>query len=146
MKGGKTVYTVAELVQLLGLSTENQVRNRIEAVRDLLVPELRRGPNNQLLVTERGLELLRGLQDLVQSGYTLKEASNILRYKAEQDENSFFQVSHKSEQNRENPGPGWQQLLEHLARELEELRRRVDALEAAHRPRPPWWLSWLGGD
>lgn len=139
------MYTVAELVELLGLATANQVRNRIEAVRDLLLPELRRGPNNQLLVSERGLELLRGLQALVESGYTLKEASNILRYKAEQEESSLISISRESKQNQEKPPPGWQQLLEHLARELEELRRRVDALEAAHRPRPPWWLPWLGG-
>jgi len=79
------MYTVGELVSLLRLSTENQVRNRIEAIRDLLLPHLRRGPNNQLLLTDEGLRLLYDLQALCETGHTLKEAANILRFKAESD-------------------------------------------------------------
>lgn len=143
------MHTVPELVALLGLSTENQVRNRIEAVRDILLGLLRRGPNNQLLVTDDGLRLLRDLQTLCETGHTLAEASNIIRYRQHKDEEIAVGVSSTIAQNRAIPDQAsdlaWRTLVEHLASEVRELTGRVAALEAAaHRKHPPtgWWERW----
>jgi len=73
------MHTIPNLRKALGLTTANQVRNRIEAIKDLLAGDLRRGPNNQILVSDAGLDLLRRLQELYDSGLTLTEASEILR-------------------------------------------------------------------
>ena len=67
------MYTINDLRRKLGLSTINQVRNRIDAIKDLLIDHLRRGPNNQILLTDAGLALLRRLQDLYDSGLTISE-------------------------------------------------------------------------
>lgn len=143
------MHSIPELVSLLGLSTENQVRNRIEAVRDLLLGSLRRGPNNQILVTDDGLQLLRDLQALCETGHTLTEAANIVRYRQQRDERWIAGVSPTMSQNgtkQDEPGGGgWQALVEHLAAEVRDLAARVAALEAAaHRDRPPgaWWERW----
>lgn len=143
------MYTVPELVTLVGLSTENQVRNRIEAIRDLLLGSLRRGPNNQILVTEEGLRLLRDLQALCETGHTLTEAANLLRYKMQQDEDKFSggspTLAHGEAKQNKTEEAGWAVLVEHLAAEVRELAQRVAALEAAsHRSGPPpaWWERW----
>ena len=73
------MHTITSLRKSLGLSTTNQVRNRIEAVRDVLGPHLRRGPNNQILLTDDGVALLRQLQELYDSGLRMNEASDVLR-------------------------------------------------------------------
>lgn len=139
------MYSVRELVALLGVSTENQVRNRIEAIRDLLLPHLRRGPNNQLLLTEEGLRLLRDLQALCETGHTLKEAANILRFRLESNGIKSNQASQETRENRGSPGEGWQALLEHLAQEVRDLSERVRALEARLQASPrqgAWWERW----
>ncbi|MGC9529512.1 MAG: hypothetical protein ACP5G2_02685 [Candidatus Bipolaricaulaceae bacterium] len=139
------MYTVAELIRLLGLTTANQVRNRIEAVRDLLVADIRRGPNNQMLITDQGLATLRSLQDLCERGHTLKEAANILRYDADKSAVMDDQIATKT---GTNPDSGWVQLVEHLAGEVRELQRRISDLERAvlHRGgQAPWWTQWAGG-
>ncbi|MCR4392553.1 MAG: hypothetical protein NUV94_07335 [Candidatus Acetothermia bacterium] len=140
------VYTVSELVRLLGLSTENQVRNRIEAVRDLLAGAIRRGPNNQILLTEDGLSTLRDLQALCETGYTLTDAANLLRYKTETKEQKLVGISGKTEPNRDEPGDvGWRALVEHLAEDVRRLADRVAALEVMVQReigQAPWWERW----
>jgi hypothetical protein len=143
------MYTVPELVPLVGLSTENQVRNRIEAIRDLLLGSLRRGPNNQILVTEEGLRLLRDLQALCETGHTLTEAANLLRYKMQRDEEKISGGSPALVRTEAKPNKtedaGWAVLVEHLAAEVRELAQRVAALEAASQrsgPPPTWWERW----
>jgi DNA-binding transcriptional MerR regulator len=140
------VYTVREIVSLLGLSTENQVRNRIEAIRDLLLPHLRRGPNNQLLLTEEGLRLLRELHVLCETGHTLKEASNILHFREEQKshtvETALCETGKKSVKEEKGAEEGWRLLLEHLAQEVRDLSERVRLLEArvlSKEAQMPWW-------
>lgn len=76
------MHTVASLRKSLGLQTTNQVRNRIDAIKDVLIAQVRRGPNNQILVTDDGFEMLRQLQELYDSGLTINEASDVLRTKA----------------------------------------------------------------
>lgn len=142
------MYTVPELVKLLGLSTENQVRNRIEAVRDLLLGSIRRGANNQLLLTEDGLALLRDLQTLCESGHTLTEAANVLRYRAQREEEKSTggssPVVRFSPKEGEAGGGGWEALVRHLEAEVRDLAARVAALEAAVRREAPgaWWERW----
>ena len=143
------MYTVRELVSVLGLSTENQVRNRIEAIRDLLLPHLRRGPNNQLLLTEEALRLLRDLQALCETGHTLKEASNILRFNVESNQVSYNGPSNETYRNRVKPEEdgeaGWRALLAHLAAEVRDLAERVRVLEArvlAQESQMTWWERW----
>jgi len=77
------MHTISTLRKALGLATANQVRNRIEAVRDVLEPYLRRGPNNQILLTDDGLAVLRQLQELYDSGLRMAEASDVLRHTAD---------------------------------------------------------------
>ncbi|MGQ9699864.1 MAG: hypothetical protein ACUVQS_02200 [Candidatus Bipolaricaulaceae bacterium] len=143
------MYTVRELVSILGVASENQVRNRIEAIRDLLLPHLRRGPNNQLLLSEAGLTLLRDLQALCETGHTLKEAADILRFRFELKEERISRVQEESGQNQEKRGgpkeEGWQALVEHLAAEVRDLAERVRALEArvqAQTRQTAWWENW----
>jgi len=133
-------------VKILGLSTENQVRNRIEAVRDLLAADIRRGPNNQLLITEQGLALLRSLQALCETGHTLKEASNILRYEINRkDERLARPGSETGQKLDKQEETGWEALVEHLAAQVRALERRVAALEARRAGEgEPWWLRWTG--
>ncbi len=146
------MYTVSQLVDVLHLETENQVRNRLNALRDQLVGHLRRGPNNQLLVTETGLELLRSLQALCETGYTLREASSLVRYNDEHIGTklrtaSTPPVSNQDKQGEtgEFPAQGWTALVRHLADQVNALDARVAALEAsAHstRGQTPWWETW----
>lgn len=128
------MYGIGELVKVLGLKTETQVRNRIEAIRDLIEPYLQRGPNNRILVDERGLELLRALQALCESGKTVKEAAKYLRASAE-----------PTEKKPKKPGESWsetetQELLRHLEEEVRFLRRLL--LENHPRQPTPWWHEW----
>lgn len=140
------MYTVPELVRLLGLSTENQVRNRIEAVRDLLAGAIRRGPNNQILLTEDGVSTLRDLQALCETGHTLSDAANLLRYKVETQEKKLIGISDKTKQNQDEPGDaGWRALVEHLAEDVRRLAERVAALEAMVQReigQAAWWERW----
>ncbi len=143
------MYTVRELASLLGMTTENQVRNRIEAIRDLLLPYLRRGPNNQLLLTEEGLSLLRDLQALCETGHTLKEAGNILRFRSELNSEKMHKAQAKTEPNaekrNETEDEGWKTLVEHLAAEVRDLAERVRVLEArlqAQTRQAAWWETW----
>ncbi len=135
------MYTIAQIVELLGLSSENQARNRIEAVRDLLAGTLRRGRNNQLLVTESGLDLLRALHALCESGHTLKEAGDLLRYRADQNDVTLLPDKDKTGSN-ETIDRGWEALIDHLSRQIQALEARVTALERRTAERSgalPWW-------
>lgn len=145
------MYTVSQLVDVLGLETDNQVRNRLNALRDQLLGHLRRGPNNQLLVTETGLELLRSLQALCETGYTLREAAARVRYDEEQTARNFVTPTDQSHPNvaKEDQGSlsadATAVLLKHLSEQVRALEARVAALEAqnltqaGHRP---WWERW----
>jgi len=140
------MHTITSLRKTLGLSTTNQVRNRIEAIRDVLGDHLRRGPNNQILLTDAGLDLLRELQELYDGGLTMTEASSVLRTKAYKKDFMPVTVSQSLAPNdtipREtNPDPSSD------AVELARLRERIAVLEAELRTREQprsdrsvtWW-------
>lgn len=124
------MYSVRELVRILGLQTETQVRNRIEAIRDLLSPHLHRGPNNRILVDERGLELLRALQDLCERGKTVKEAAQALRGCSDREGPAGISTS---------PPASTELLLRHLEEEIRFLR---DLLLKEKGTQTPWWERW----
>jgi len=139
------MHTITSLRKALGLSTTNQVRNRIDAVKDVLADHLRRGPNNQILLTDEGLQLLRKLQELYDSGLTMAEASDVLRAKAYKETAMEHPVSSPSARNRATPDETGL-LAKTLREELAFLRERIAFLESELRTREtemtPGSTSW----
>ena len=139
------MQTISDLRRALGLNTLNQARNRIEAIKDLLGQHLRRGPNNQILVSEGGVDLLRQLQDLYDSGLTLTEASEVLRSNIVNKgllkktvSSGFVQKQVIADDNSK--------LVAALKEEIAFLRQRVAFLEEQLKKEPaapsrPWWES-----
>jgi hypothetical protein len=122
------MYTISDLRKLLGLSTTNQVRNRIEAIKDVLAAELRRGPNNQILVSDAGADLLRRVQDLHDSGLTLTEASQVLRsnyFKKATITNEHLSGFAQNQTEASDTGS----LIAALTEEIAFLRKRVAFLD-----------------
>jgi hypothetical protein len=142
--------TISDLRKALGLSTTNQVRNRIEAIKDILSEYLRRGPNNQILITDDGVALLRRLQDLYDSGLTMAEASEILRNNANKKPLISNAIASGFVSNRMNAGND-SALIAALKEEIAFLRERVAFLEEecrgkGDRTRPPAWWEGLRED
>jgi len=141
------MHSISSLRQTLGLTTTNQVRNRIEAIKDLLLPHIRRGPNNQLLLTDGGLELLRRVQELSDSGLTIAEASDVVRSNTYQKDAIKEPVSFGFAAHKAKPSPD-AACFTSLREELASLRRRVAYLEAHLTPQPrsapdrdAWWSA-----
>ncbi len=138
------MYTINDIKRLLGLSTTNQVRNRIEAVKSLLAGELRRGPNNQILITDEGLGILKRLQDLYDSGLTIAQASEILRSNYDANANSLDRDFSGLISNRADRGSA-EELVRALKDEIAFLRTRIAYLEERLHGRaeteegPAWW-------
>ena len=138
------MHTITSLRKTLGLSTTNQVRNRIEAIRDVLGDHLRRGPNNQILLTDPGLDLLRDLQELYDSGLTMAEASDVLRMKNYRKDAAATTASPRLVPNDTIPHETHPRSSD--AQELARLRERIALLEAElramARPTPGRSVSW----
>ena len=141
------MHSINSLRQTLGLTSANQVRNRIEAIKDLLIAHIRRGPNNQILLTDAGAELLRRLQELHDSGLTMTEASDILRSSIYKQPSTKEDVSQRSSRNDAKPAQT-DSLAAAVREELASLRQRVAYLEQRlyserepGREPPPWWSS-----
>jgi len=139
----------------LGLSSDNQVRNRIERIKDLLSEHIRRGPNNQIFLTGPGLDLMKQLQELYDTGLTLAEASQVLRANADSNNRSSFPVSSTQRSNATKPDQAISELASALRDELTQIRKHITALEK-RLPLPadsetssddvqPWW-SYLRED
>ena len=140
------MHTISSLRKTLDLATTHQVRNRIGAIKDVLADHLRRGPNNQILITDEGATLLRQLQELYDSGLTMTEASAVLRAKTSTQAIpravalSGF-VSRDTKPSETSPAANG------LRQEIEFLRERVAYLEtrlqspapAMQREHPTWW-------
>ena len=144
---GVTMHSINSLRQTLGLTSANQVRNRIEAIKDLLIAHIRRGPNNQILLTDAGAELLRRLQELHDSGLTMTEASEILRANIYKKGSTDEPASHRSAQIDTKPSQT-DPLIATLREEVAFLRQRVLRLErqlyaerTADRKPLPWWAA-----
>lgn len=140
------MQTISSLRKTLGLSTTNQVRNRIEAIKDVLFDHLRRGPNNQILVADSGVDLLRQLQELYDSGLTMAEASDVMRAKADIKSKKQPAVSSRSAPNQLKPMED-RRLVSALQDEISFLRARVKQMEerlvshaeGAPSNSPGWW-------
>ncbi len=141
------MHSISSLRQTLGLTSANQVRNRIEAIKDLLIAHIRRGPNNQILLTDAGAELLRRLQELHDSGLTMTEASEILRASIYKKDAVEVPVSQRSLQIDTKPDQT-DSLIAALREEVAFLRQRLLQLEeqrhaerTVDRDPPPWWAA-----
>jgi len=147
------MHTITSLRKALDLSTTNQVRNRIDAVKDVLAAHLRRGPNNQILLTDEGLQILRRLQELYDSGLTMAEASEVLRATTNKDGYTREAVSSRTMLNQTIPSQTGD-LVRALRDEIAFLRERVTFLEAQLRAQrhkmgetaesPRWWERLRG--
>lgn len=143
------MYTINDLRKALGLTTNNQVRNRIDAIKDLLYPHLRRGPNNQILVADAGLVLLRQLQELHDSGLRISEASSVMSTNAELKHTRDNKIESRFTSNQVIPGD-CTRLVAALQEEIAFLRKRVEFLEkrdANTEPQPSrklWWEALRG--
>ena len=93
------MHTISMLRRTLGLSSDNQVRNRIERIKDLLSEHIRRGPNNQIFLTNPGLDLMKQFQELHDTGLTLAEASQVLRASSHLSDSSNRSISSGSRLN-----------------------------------------------
>jgi hypothetical protein len=140
------MHTISSLRKTLDLATTHQVRNRIDAIKDVLATHLRRGPNNQILVTDEGVTMLRRFQELYDGGLTMTEASEVMRAKAYTSRNTSIAVSHgfaPSDTKQHESGTVTRALREEIA----FLRERVAYLEtqlrsaaaATRSDRPQWW-------
>jgi hypothetical protein len=137
------MHTITDLRRTLGVSTTNQVRNRIEAIKDLLSDHLRRGPNNQILVADPGVDLLRRLQELYDSGLTITEASDVLRTNVLRKVQLVGEPSACFVRNLASPEER-ADLVASLRDEIAFLRERVRELESrathpSERPSREWW-------
>ena len=143
------MHTVSSLRKALGLTTTNQVRNRIEAVRDVLEPHLRRGPNNQILLSDDGLAMLRQMQELYDSGLTMTEASDVVRAKVLYQRPPAIAVSPGLAQHQTMPSESGGAPVRILQDEVRFLRNRLAELEgslarstppALNPEETPWWV------
>jgi hypothetical protein len=141
------MHSINSLRQTLGLTSANQVRNRIEAIKDLLIAHIRRGPNNQILLTDAGAELLRRLQELHDSGLRMTEASEVLRATIYKKDVTEYPVSRRLTSNDTKPDQT-ATFIAALREDLAFLRQRVAYLEqrllsegAPEHEQPPWWFA-----
>jgi hypothetical protein len=143
------MHTITMLRRTLGLASDNQVRNRIEQIKDLLSEHIRRGPNNQIFLTDQGLDLMKQFQELYDSGLTLSEASHVMRANAYKKESNASSVSSGFSEDQMKPTASFATLTDNLSAELTRLREQVAVLAAAQ-PRAaasetapdterPWW-------
>ena len=150
------MHTISMLRRTLGLSSDNQVRNRIERIRDLLSEYIRRGPNNQIFLTDPGLDLMKQLQELYDTGLTLSEASDVLRANSDVLGHSPTAALSSYGPNDMKQGQTASELASALQDELTLIRKHIAALEK-RLPSPtddaetssvdiqPWW-SYLRED
>jgi hypothetical protein len=146
---GGFMHTITMLRRALGLSSDNQVRNRMERIKDLLVEHIRRGPNNQIFLTEPGLEIMRQFQALHDTGLTLTEASNVMRTTAIKYDTVERSVSLRSRINDTKPDQQQSNLTSALLEEMVLIRTHITALQAqlpssGNNTAPsddarPWW-------
>lgn len=124
------MHTISMLRRALGLSSDNQVRNRMERIKDLLVEHVRRGPNNQIFLTEPGLEIMRRFQELYDTGLTLAEASTVVRTTSFNYWNTTPAVSSRSRLNDDKLDQPTSNLTSALLEEIVLIRKHMAALQA----------------
>ncbi len=149
--------TIKKLTDILDLDTVYQTRNRINAIHDILEDHIKRGDNNQLLVNSTGVEMLKRLQDMYESGLLLDEAADIVRseYPMEGGSGSSEDLSGS---DTDQTKAGENEFRRHLIEEIEFLRSRLGEMKEANEKKEseafsevdlteadgePWWYDWL---
>lgn len=147
------MHTISMLRRTLGLSSDNQVRNRIERIKGLLAEHIRRGPNNQIFLTEPGLEIMRQFQELCDTGLTLAEASQVMRLNSQYTDHVSSPVSSRLSSDQRKPDEANSAmaapLIANVMEELAQIRMHLAALQQqallphedgslSAEPRP-WW-------
>ena len=119
-------YTLEELQTILGLRSIPAVRQRVNLIRNVLEERmwLRRGANNEILITHDGLEILRHMEDLRRKGLTLRQAAQRV----------LDELGYGQERPPANDVKELKARLERLESKLAELEGLCAALER----------SWLG--
>lgn len=147
---GGEMKTVKQLKDILGLNTVHQVRNRIESINEVISEHIKRGENNEVLVSDRGVQLLTRLQDLYESGLLLSEAAEIVMSENSYSGQDDLQPDLEGiEKNRTTPSES--ELTEHLRQEVRFFRELLESSltgrEKGESPMPEsdgWWTAWLG--
>jgi hypothetical protein len=143
------MHTISMLRRTLGLSSDNQVRNRMERIKDLLAEHIRRGPNNQIFLTDPGLELMKQFQELHDSGLTLREASQVIRATSGIQPDMVRSVSSRSRTNETKADQTTTDLTTTLLDQVAQIRAHLSSLqqqlsaqpsnEALRQDALPWW-------
>ncbi len=144
--------SVRQLKEVLGLNTIHQTRNRIKAVKEVIQPYVKRGENNEILVGEEGVAILKELQDLYESGLLLGEAADVVRSEYISEEDSKISTdSYSSIKDLTKPEKKVD-LTEYLLEELEFQRKLILNLTREEeagpqrtrgREKEQWWVEWI---
>jgi len=144
--------SVRQLKEVLGLNTIHQTRNRIKAVEEVIQPYVKRGENNEILVGEEGVAILKELQDLYESGLLLGEAADVVRSEYISEEDSKVSTdSYSSIEDLAKPEKKVD-LTEYLLEELEFQRKLILNLSRGEEAEPQgnrerekgqWWAEWI---
>ncbi len=145
--------SIRQLKDILGLNTIHQTRNRIKAVEKVIQPYVKRGENNEILVSEDGITILTKLQDLYESGLLLGEAADVVRsdYISEEeievDSDSYTSIENSTKQEDKID------LVEYLLEELEFQRKLIlnmsekgeetEKLQKKENESDKWWVDWI---
>ena len=145
--------SIRQLKDILGLNTIHQTRNRIKAVEEVIQPYVKRGENNEILVSEDGITILTKLQDLYESGLLLGEAADVVRsdYISEEeievDSDSYTSIENSTKQEKKID------LVEYLLEEIEFQRELIlnmsekgnetEKLQKKGNGSDKWWVDWI---
>ncbi|MFP3952530.1 MAG: hypothetical protein ACLFVS_00200 [Candidatus Acetothermia bacterium] len=141
--------SVRQIKNILGLNTIHQARNRIKAIDDVLDSHIKRGENNEILVSDEGVSILTKLQDLYESGLLLSEAADVVRsdFSFEKDKGSS-RGSYTSKQNQTKPeikGEAVDFLLEEIEFQRELMAALIGKEDTVEKGEgdDKWWLEWI---
>lgn len=142
------MHSIKQLMEILGL-TENQIRDRIRALGPEFERYTRHGAHNRLLINNNGLELLKRLTDLEQSGLTVTDAAQQINHEI------GVETTHKLTESEAESGVATR-YIDHLEQELERRDKEIERLheeiarlhDMLNRQLPgkisPWWRRLLG--
>lgn len=152
------MQTIKQLCDTLGLDTVHQARNRVKEIEDMIDDHLKRGENNQLLITEEGVEILKTLQDLYESGLLLSEAANVLRSDLDlgdqQEKHTSSEPYGTVSDSTKRCQDQQTDLIKHLQEEIQFLRRLLgqnksmtenkSSPSSSEEPLDKkWWTEWV---
>ena len=143
--------SVKQIKNILELDTIHQVRNRVKAIQDIIEDYIKRGENNEILVSDSGVKLLKRLQELYESGLLLNEAANVLRTEYESNrKNGDNTDPYKSEINQleESKSAALKVMhdeLKYLRKIVmdDEKRKEEERSSYEYGDLDKWWIDWV---